>query len=107
MASIMSTIQDTVPISLFNSGLAGQIFESVKQSGAKVVMKDDLAECVLLSPEEYLRMVDELNDAKLLALAMERMERYDPSTTISQEDFDRRFGITEEDLKGYEKVELE
>ena len=107
MASIMSTIQDTVPISLFNSGLAGQIFESVKQSGAKVVIKDDLAECVLLSPEEYLMMVDELNNAKLLALAMERMERYDPSKTISQEAFDRRFGITEEDLKGYEEVELE
>ena len=48
-------------------------------------MKDNLAECVLLSPEEYLRMVDELNDARLLALAMERMERYDLSKAISQE----------------------
>ena len=100
-------IQGTVPISLFNRGLAGQIFESVKQSGAKVVMKDNLAECVLLSPEEYMRMVDELNDARLLALAMERMEHYDSSKTVSQEAFDRRFGITEEDLKGYEEVELE
>ena len=27
-------------------------------------------------PEEYIRMMDEINDAKLLALAAERMEKY-------------------------------
>ena len=37
MASVMSAIKNTVPISQFNRGLAGKIFEDVKQSGAKVV----------------------------------------------------------------------
>ena len=107
MASIIGAIQNTVPISLFNRGLAGQIFENVKQSGAKVVMKNNVPECVLLSPEEYVKMVDDLNDARLMAIALERMEHYDPSTTISQEEFDRQFGIADGDLKGYEEVELE
>ena len=34
MASVMSAIKNTVPISQFNRGLAGKIFEDVKQSGA-------------------------------------------------------------------------
>lgn len=50
MASVISAIKNTVPISLFNRGQAGKIFEEVRQSGAKVVMKNNTAECVLLSP---------------------------------------------------------
>ena len=53
MVNIASAIRNTVPISMFNRGLAGKIFDEVKQSGAKVVMKNNAAECVLLSPEEY------------------------------------------------------
>ena len=62
MESVVSAITNTVPISQFNRGLAGKIFEDVKQSGAKVVMKNNAAECVLLSPEEYVRLIDELNE---------------------------------------------
>lgn len=39
MTSVMSAIKNTVPITQFNRGLAGKIFEEVKQTGAKVVMK--------------------------------------------------------------------
>ena len=45
MVNIASAIRNTVPISLFNRGLAGKIFNEVKQSGAKVVMKHNAAEC--------------------------------------------------------------
>lgn len=69
MPNMTSAIQDTVSISLFNRGYAGKIFEEVKKTGAKVVMKNNAAECVLLSPDEYLRIMDELNDARLLAAA--------------------------------------
>ena len=34
MASVMSAIKNTVPISQFNRGLAGKIFEDVNESGA-------------------------------------------------------------------------
>ncbi len=72
MANITSAIRDTVSISLFNRGLAGKIFDEVKQSGAKVVMKNNSAECVLMSPEEYVKLMDEVNDARLLSLAISK-----------------------------------
>ena len=98
MASVVSAITNTIPITQFNRGLAGKIFEDVKRSGAKVVMKNNAAECVLLSPEEYVRLMDEVNDARLLAAATERMAHYDPSTLISEEEMNRRLGVTAADL---------
>ena len=83
MVNIASAIRNTVPISLFNRGLAGKIFDEVKQSGAKVVMKNNAAECVLLSPEEYISLIDEVNDARLLALASERMAKQNISVKNS------------------------
>lgn len=107
MLNISSAIRDTVPISLFNRGLAGKIFEEVKQAGAKVVMKNNAAECVLMSPDEYIRLMDEVNDARLLAIAAERMAHFDPSAVISGEDVYRSLGITKEDIDVCGEVELE
>jgi PHD/YefM family antitoxin component YafN of YafNO toxin-antitoxin module len=107
MASIMSAIKKTVFISVFNRGLAGKIFEEVKRTGAKVVMKNNTAECVLLSPDEYVQLMDEVNDARLLTIATERMSHFNSSTIISSEEMDQRLGITDNDLMGYEEVEFE
>lgn len=107
MGSVLSAIMNTVPISLFNRGQAGKIFEEVKKCGAKVVMKNNAAECVLLSPEEYVRLMDEVNDARLLAVATERFSKYDPNNVITEEEICKEFGITEDDLAGYEDVEIE
>ena len=107
MASVVSAIRDTIPISQFNRGLAGKIFDEVKASGAKVVIKNNTAECVLLSPEEYVRLMDELNDARLLTLAIQRTSNYDASTLISESEIDNKLGITEEDLNNFGEVEFE
>ena len=107
MANIASAIRDTISISLFNRGLAGKIFEEVKQSGAKVVMKNNAAECVLLAPDEYIRIMDEINDARLLAMATERMAHYDPNTAISGEDLYKELGISKEDLDNFGEVDIE
>lgn len=107
MADVTSAIRNTVPITLFNRGLAGKIFEEVKQQGCKVVMKNNTPECVLLSPEEYLHLMDEVNDAKLAALAAERMQHFDPAAAISAEEVYRSHGITEADLASMDEVEFE
>ena len=111
MNSVKNTIenitQSTIPISVFDNGMAEEVFDEVRRSGTKVVMKNDYAECILMSPEDYVKMSDEYNDFKLLTLALERLKNYDPSKLISEEEFDRMFGITEEDLEGYEDVELD
>lgn len=107
MADVTSAIRNTVPITLFNRGLAGKIFEEVKQQGSKVVMKNNTPECVLLSPEEYLHLMDEVNDAKLAALAAERMQHFDPAAAISAEEVYRSHGITEADLASMDEIEFE
>ncbi len=107
MNSVISAIQNTVPISLFNKGLAGKIFEEVKQAGAKVVIKNNVAECVLLSPQEYVALMDAVNDAKLLSMAVERMEHFNAAGLISEKDVLSEFGINDGDLDGYEEVEIE
>ncbi|WP_314873352.1 type II toxin-antitoxin system Phd/YefM family antitoxin [Stomatobaculum longum] len=107
MKSVMSALRDTVPINQFNRGLAGKIFEEVKKSGAKVVMKNNTAECVLLSPEEYAKLIDEICDARLLLLASDRMSRADLSKTVTQEEVYRELGLSAADLLGDEDVELE
>ena len=107
MPDISSAITNTIPISQFNRGLAGKIFEDVKQSGAKVVMKNNAAECVLLSPDEYIRIMDEVNDARLLTMATERLAHFDPSTVIPAKQVYENLGITEEDLADCGEVEIE
>lgn len=107
MLNITSAIRDTVSISLFNRGLAGKIFEDVKQSGAKVVMKNNAAECVLLSPQEYVKLMDAIEDARLLSVATERMQNFDSSDLVEGEKLYKDLNITAEDLDAIGEVEFE
>ncbi len=107
MRSVVSAIQDTIPFSMFNQGLAGKIFSNVKATGAKVVMKNNRPEVVIVPPEEYVREKEELENLRLLLLAAERMEHYNADTLVSQEEVDRRFNFTEEELSDFEEVEIE
>ncbi len=107
MPSVISAVTNTVPISQFNRGRAGQIFEDVKRSGAKVVMKNNTAKCVLLSPDEYVRLMDELNDARLLAIANERMQSFSPDALVSEEEVLRHLGISQAELDAADEVEFE
>ncbi|MBO5637919.1 MAG: type II toxin-antitoxin system Phd/YefM family antitoxin [Acidaminococcaceae bacterium] len=106
MSTLASAITNTVAITQFNRGLASKIFRDVKTNGAKVVMKNNVAECVLMAPEQYLALMDEVNDARLLAIAIERTQNISTDTLISEEESNRRIGIAEEDLKGFDEVEI-
>lgn len=107
MGNVAKAITNTVSISQFNKGMAGQIFADVKKSGAKVVMKNNTAEAVIVSTDDYLEMVGTMNDLELYVKAVERMNDYDPSSLISEEDMMARFNITDIDLMQAEEVEFE
>lgn len=107
MNTMRAAIEHTVPISSFNRGLAGKIFGDVKKTGAKVVMKNNVAECVLLSPQAYISLMDELNDARLLALAVERTKGFDPALAFPQDQVDRAFGFRAEDLSDVDEAVFE
>ena len=107
MANMTSAIRDTISISLFNRGLAGKIFDDVKQSGTKVVMKNNAAECVLMSPDEYVKLMDEVNDARLLTVANARMQNFNKDSLISGKELYEELGITKEELDSIGEVEIE
>ena len=107
MTMLSNAIKNTVSISLFNKGLAGKVFDEVKKTGAKLVIKNNNPEAVIMSPEEYINLVDELNDAKLLAEATIRMQNADLSKTISHEEMMKKFGITQAELEEMDDVEIE
>lgn len=52
-------------------------------------------------------MVDEINDARLLAIANERLAHFDPSTVIPEENVWERLNITDEELDAVGEVEFE
>lgn len=61
-----------------------------------------------LTPEQVnFSLMDELNDARLLAVASERMAHFDPASLISEEEMNRRLGISDNDLAGYDEVYIE
>lgn len=69
------TADKIIPVSRFNKGEATKIFSEVKNFGTKYVFKNNLPECVLLSPEAYEKLVDNLIDMELYIEAMERLNR--------------------------------
>ena len=62
---------------------------------------------VLISPEEYIRLLDELADAQLLAEANQRVAGMDKSKLLSQSDVEQALGITPGDYAQAPEVELE
>ena len=56
--------------------------------------------------EEYMGFVDEVNDAKLLALASERMAMADPAMFVLAEHLYAELGITQDDLDAVGEVDI-
>ena len=54
-------VNSFVPISRFNKGEAGKIIEEVKRDGIKVIVKNNAPECLMITVEEYDRLVKESN----------------------------------------------
>ena len=95
-----------VPISRFNKGEANKIFDEVRSSGFKVVVKNNAPACVLLTPERYQEIMDMLDDQYLLAVAEERLKN-DNGVTYSFDEILADNGLTREDIDAMEDVEIE
>jgi antitoxin StbD len=100
----VNILDSIVPISRFNKGEANKIFNEVKTSGIRIVVKNNTPECVLISPVAYQNMVEQYEDALLLAEANKRLSQN--VDYIPQEAVLKDLDVTEEDLKDVD-VELE
>jgi len=104
--SISGTIKSLVPISRFNKGEANKIFEEVRETGFKIVLKNNSPACVLLTPEAYENMLEVIENYRLLIEAEKRMDTAKPEDFISADNALQELGISEADLKDIE-VEID
>jgi len=104
--TLRNTLDALVPITRFNRGEAGKIFDEVRESGCKIVVKNNNPACVLLTPEKYQAMVSIIEDQYFLALAEERGRR-DTGETYSFEEILAKDGLALEDIDAMEDVEIE
>lgn len=99
IANMLNTI---VPISRFNKGEANKIFDEVKKSGSKVVVKNNVPTCILITPEKYEEMINIIEDYKLLLETENRMKNLTESELIPRDELMEGLNISEKDLEDIE-----
>jgi len=104
--SISGVVNSLVPISRFNKGEANKIFEEVRETGFKIVLKNNSPACVLLTPEIYEQMIETIENYRLLVEAEKRMKNAKAEDFIPAEKAMQELGISKADLEGTD-VELE
>lgn len=104
--AMSSALDSLVPITRFNRGEANKIFDEVRITGCKIVLKNNEPACVLLTPERYQEMVDMIEDQFLIALAEER-EKRDDGKEYSFDALLKGDGLTLADIDAMDDVELE
>ncbi|MCR5046072.1 MAG: type II toxin-antitoxin system Phd/YefM family antitoxin [Treponema sp.] len=100
----VNVLDSIVPISLFNKGQANKIFSDVKKYGTKIVVKNNAPECILISPQNYQRMIEEYEDAILAVEAQKRLSKKEKYA--KHDDVMKKFGLSDSDLEDAE-VNLE
>ena len=106
LLSLKNALDALVPITRFNRGEASKIFDEVRETGCKIVVKNNAPACVLITPERYNEMVNMIEDQYLLALVEER-ERNSTGMTYAFEEILAEDGLTFADIDALEDVEIE
>ena len=104
--SLSNALDAVVPITRFNRGEASKIFDEVRESGCKVVVKNNIPTCIMLTPERFKAMVDLIEDQALLAVAESRL-KYNSGVMHSFEEVLAEDGLTLADIEAMEDVEIE
>ena len=107
-----SLLDNLVQASDFTHGKAAQAFARVGVGNPVIVVKRSVPAAVIITPEEYRdyeRLRQEREDARDLALAEERLARWDGdvSKLTSHDDLMDELGVTEEMLDEIPEVEFE
>ncbi len=107
MAITADLLQSLVPISQFNKGQAAKIFDRLHSERELIVLKNNQPSAVILSPEEYTRLMQIEEDYFLLLEANKRMEANGNNKTISFDSVMSDLGISEDELLDTEDVDIE
>lgn len=104
--SVKEMLNSIIPISRFNKGEANKIFNEVNNSGYKIVIKNNKPTCILISPEQYEKMMETIEDYKLFVDAEKRMRSASEADFISHEQLMKTLNIQKGELEDIE-VEIE
>ncbi|WP_297417420.1 type II toxin-antitoxin system Phd/YefM family antitoxin [Clostridium sp.] len=104
--SINNVLNSLVPISRFNKGEANKIFDEVKETGCKIVLKNNVPTCILITPEKYNEMMETIENYNLLVEAEMRIKNSKDEELISQSDMLSKLNINPSELDNIE-VEIE
>gem|GEM_PF-99750 len=99
LENVKKLVEMMIPISRFNKGEAGKIFEELKKEGIKIVVKNNKPACVLLSPETYNRFLEIVEEHELLLKAQKRNEDTSIKDYISHEEMKQECCVCEKDPK--------
>ncbi len=97
-------LNSIIPISRFNKGQANKIFSEIKKIGTGIVVKNNVPECILMSPQDYQQMMEEYENALLIAESQKRLS--EKTDYIAQDTIMKKYGLSESDLDEIE-VNLE
>lgn len=101
-----SAFSHTVSLSQFSGAQAKQIFERLREERQLVVCNENAPIAVLLSPEEYHRLLEIEENYRLLLLAQDRLEKND-GAMLSEADVMPRLGISETEIAQATDLEIE
>lgn len=104
--SVNGVMKSLVPISRFNKGEANKIFEEVKETGFKIVLKNNIPACVLITPETYEHMLETIEEYRLLVEAEKRMENAKAEDYVPHDQVLNELGINKSDISNMD-VEIE
>lgn len=71
-----------------------------------VVLKNNIPSAVILSPEEYTRLLNIEDNYSLLTIANQRLANYDSSKAVSYEEILSNNGLTKKDVENALDVEI-
>ena len=71
----LKMINAMVPITRFNKGEAGKIIEEVKRDGIRVIVKNNVPECIMITVEEYNALNEAANKTVTLNQSKEWEEK--------------------------------
>lgn len=94
-----------IPFTRFESGEAAEIFDEVRNSGVKIVMKNNAPVCVLLSPEQYDFLIEMASDYTLY-LEAENRDYGHNGESLLREEVMHNLGVASEELDDIQ-VEIE
>ena len=107
MAIAPGMLKSLVSITQFNRGQASRIFDRLSKESQLIVLKNNQPSAVILSPEEYERLLEIEEDYLLMLEEQTRLINNEGLPTSSLEEVMNELGITEEDLKMAGDVEFE